>query len=215
MPDALPAPKRATLFDGLRNGQDVAAAAQAAGLDARTVSTAARADTALALLLAGTDPDELGAAGLIQRAEYLRLPALGCTPSLAAQILLDGAAKASHWRQEDPVFAKACDAVKEFGAGRPAPARSPLLFSGARSRPTPLMQPREHGSWRPASAPLCRLPALAAFPFGRHQSRQAAMSRPGAPVGWCFRVSGVGPCLGVAYRECVGCGARGWRVGKP
>lgn len=65
MPDALPARKRATLFDGLRNGQDVAAAAQAAGLDARAVFTAARTDTALALLLAGTDPDELGAAGLI------------------------------------------------------------------------------------------------------------------------------------------------------
>ncbi|KPI25361.1 hypothetical protein OV450_7350 [Actinobacteria bacterium OV450] len=77
------------------------------------------------LLLAGTDPDELGAAGLIQRAEYLRLLALGCTPSLAAQILFDGAGKACHWRQEDPVFARACDAVKELGAGRPAPARAP------------------------------------------------------------------------------------------
>ncbi|KPI34134.1 hypothetical protein OV450_6045 [Actinobacteria bacterium OV450] len=125
MLDALPARKRSTLFDGLRNGQDVATAAQAAGLDVRTVFTAARTDTALALLLAGSDPDELGAAGLIQRAEYLRLLALGCTPSLAAQILFDGAGKASHWRQEDPVFARACEAVKEFGAGRPAPARAP------------------------------------------------------------------------------------------
>ncbi|WP_329316095.1 hypothetical protein OG723_39070 [Streptomyces sp. NBC_01278] len=45
----------------LRNGQDVAAAAQAARLDLRTVFTAARTDTALTLLLAGTDPDGLGA----------------------------------------------------------------------------------------------------------------------------------------------------------
>ncbi|KPI06581.1 hypothetical protein OV450_3693 [Actinobacteria bacterium OV450] len=124
-PGPMGARKRSTLFEGLRNGQDVATAALAAGLDARTVFTAARTDTALALLLAGTDPDELGAAGVIERAEYLRLRALACTPSLAAQILFDGARKASHWRQDDPAFARACVAVTELGAGRPAPARAP------------------------------------------------------------------------------------------
>ncbi|MFE2554176.1 hypothetical protein ACFXGI_37555 [Streptomyces sp. NPDC059355] len=125
MPDVLSARKRSTLFDRLRNGQDVATAAQAAGLGVRVVFTAARTDTALALLLAGTDPDGIGAASITERAEYLRLLALGCTPSLAAQILFDGAGKASHWRQADPAFARACDAVKELGAGRPAPARAP------------------------------------------------------------------------------------------
>ncbi|MFF4104358.1 hypothetical protein [Streptomyces sp. NPDC001903] len=87
--------------------------------------TAARTDTALVLLLAGTDPDEVGATGITERAEYLRLLALGCTPSLAAQILFGGAGKASHWRRDDPAFARACDAVKELGAGQPAPARAP------------------------------------------------------------------------------------------
>ncbi|WP_369780159.1 hypothetical protein [Streptomyces sp. R33] len=125
MPDALPARKRSTLFDRLRNGQDVPTAAQAAGLEVREVFTAARTDTALALLLAGTDPDEVGATGITDRAEYLRLLALGCTPSLAAQILFDGAGKASHWRRDDPAFARACDAVKDLGAGQPAPVRAP------------------------------------------------------------------------------------------
>ncbi|MFJ3205678.1 hypothetical protein [Streptomyces sp. NPDC086989] len=91
----------------------------------REVFTAARTDTALALLLAGTDPEELGAAGIIERAEYVRLLALGCTPSLAAQILFEGAGKAGGWRSEDPAFARACDAAGELGAGRSAPARSP------------------------------------------------------------------------------------------
>ncbi|WP_159047292.1 hypothetical protein [Streptomyces sp. XY332] len=88
--------------------------------------TAARTDTALALLQAGTDPDEVGATGITDRAEYLKLPALGCTPSLAAQILFGGAGKARHRRRDDPAFARACDAVKELGAGQPAPARAPV-----------------------------------------------------------------------------------------
>lgn len=91
----------------------------------REVFTAARTDTALALLLAGTDPDEVGAAGITERAEYLRLLALGCTPGLASQILFDGAGKASHWRQDDAAFARACDAAKELGSWKPAPARAP------------------------------------------------------------------------------------------
>ncbi|MYT22147.1 hypothetical protein GTW69_17920 [Streptomyces sp. SID7760] len=83
----------------MRIGQDVATAAQAAGMGVRQVFTAARTGTALALPLAGTDPEEPSATGIIKRAEYLRLLALGCTPSLAAQILLDGTGKASHWRR--------------------------------------------------------------------------------------------------------------------
>ncbi|MFE2146870.1 hypothetical protein ACFXA3_34975, partial [Streptomyces sp. NPDC059456] len=59
------------------------------------------------------------------RAEYLRLLALGCTPSLAAQFLFDVAGKTSHWRQIDPAFARACDTAKELGAGQPAPAGAP------------------------------------------------------------------------------------------
>ncbi|WP_369776514.1 hypothetical protein [Streptomyces sp. R33] len=126
MPDALPARKRSTLFDRLRNGQDLPTAARAAGLEGREVFTAARTDTALALLQAGTDPDEVGATGITERTEYLRLLALGCPLSLAAQILFGGAGKARHWRRDDPAFARACDAVKELGAGQPAPARPPF-----------------------------------------------------------------------------------------
>ncbi|GHE45394.1 hypothetical protein CP980_34140 [Streptomyces vinaceus] len=113
------------LFDRLRNGQDVATAAQAAGLGVRQVFTAARTDTGLALLVAGADPADPGATRVIKRAEYLRLLTLGCTPSLAAQILLDGTGKASHWRREDPAFARVCDAAGNLASGQPAPSRAP------------------------------------------------------------------------------------------
>ncbi|MCX4546447.1 hypothetical protein [Streptomyces sp. NBC_01565] len=124
MSASLPARKRLVLLSHLRNGADVAAAAREAGLNVRQVFTAARTDTALALALAGTDPDELGAAGIIARADYLRLLALGCTPSLAAQILFDGAGTAGHWRR-NKVFASACEAVKDLSSAAPAPARAP------------------------------------------------------------------------------------------
>ncbi|MGW4689682.1 hypothetical protein ACWEPM_32985 [Streptomyces sp. NPDC004244] len=98
----------------------------------RQVFTAARTDTDLTLLLAGTDPDGPGAAGVTARADYLRLLALGRTPSLAAQVLLDGAGQASHWRQDDPAFARACDAAKAMAA-QPSSART-NRFTPARRR---------------------------------------------------------------------------------
>ncbi|WP_331718820.1 hypothetical protein OG851_43105 (plasmid) [Streptomyces sp. NBC_00161] len=125
MPDPLPARKRSALLGHLRNGRDVAAAAQATGVEVKNVFTAARTDTALALALAGTDPDEMGAAGVVARADYLRLLALGATPSLAAQILFDGAGTAGHWRQKSAAFARACEAVKDMSATAAAPARAP------------------------------------------------------------------------------------------
>ncbi|MFE2850227.1 hypothetical protein ACFXJO_03740 [Streptomyces lavendulae] len=131
MSDALPARNRSTLLAQLRNGQDLSTAAQAAGLEIRQVHTAARTDTALTLLLAGTDPEEAGAGGITERAEYLRLLALGCTPGLASQILFDGAGKVSHWRQDDAAFAQACDAVRGLWSRHPAPARAPR-FTPAR-----------------------------------------------------------------------------------
>ncbi|KPI33709.1 hypothetical protein OV450_6417 [Actinobacteria bacterium OV450] len=213
MLDALPARKRSTLFDGLRNGQAVAAAAQVAGLDVRAVFTAARTDTALAFLLAGTDPDDLGAAGVIERAEYLRLLALGCTPSLAAQILFDGAGKAGRWRQEDPVFARASDAVKELRAGRPAPptrltraprTRRPTRTNGKRSSTTSAPAPRYSkrrllpaSDLRPsttAAAPTARLPTA--------PTNSEPPITPAAPVavpgstGSFDSEGGVGPAVG-------------------
>lgn len=72
--------------------------------------TATRTDTTLALALAGTAPDQMGAAGVVARADYLRLLALGATPGLAAQILFDGAGTAGHRRQDNAAFTRVCEA---------------------------------------------------------------------------------------------------------
>ncbi|WP_328623168.1 hypothetical protein [Streptomyces sp. NBC_00354] len=55
----------------------------------REVFRAARTDAglALALALAGVDPDGIETVGIVGRADYLRLRALGASPSLASQIL--------------------------------------------------------------------------------------------------------------------------------
>lgn len=141
MPDPLPARKRSALLGHLRNGRDVAAAAQATGVEVKNVFTAARTDTALALALAGTDPDEMGAAGVVARADYLRLLALGATPSLAAQILFDGAGTAGHWRQKSAAFARACEAVKDMSATAAAPARAPRFTPSAATPSSPAWRP--------------------------------------------------------------------------
>ncbi len=81
------------------------------GVAVRGVLRAARTDTGLVLALAGVDPDSGEAVGIVGRAGYLRLPALGASPSLASQILFDGAGQANSWRSEQPAFGAACDAV--------------------------------------------------------------------------------------------------------
>ncbi|MEE1810080.1 hypothetical protein [Streptomyces sp. BE133] len=72
---------------------------------------AARTDTDLTLALAGCDPFADEAYGDTQRAEYLRLLALGCSPTLASRILFDGTARAVKWRTEDSSFGTTCDVV--------------------------------------------------------------------------------------------------------
>ncbi|MFJ4320580.1 hypothetical protein ACIP46_35645 [Streptomyces lavendulae] len=124
MPEALPPRKRSALLARLRTGQDLSDAAQLTGIAIRAVFTAARTDTALTLALAGVDPDEQGAAGITSRADYLRLLALGCTPTLASQILFDGAGQAGKWRSEDLAFGAACDAAAAASPGR-AGVRAP------------------------------------------------------------------------------------------
>ncbi|WP_371681016.1 hypothetical protein [Streptomyces sp. NBC_01276] len=111
MSDKLPARVRSAVLARLRTGQSVQAVAEELGVVVREVLRGARTDTALALALAGVDPDSAEAVGIAGRADYLRLLALGTSPSLASQILFDGAGQASTWRSDQPAFAAACDAV--------------------------------------------------------------------------------------------------------
>ncbi|WP_030304028.1 hypothetical protein [Streptomyces katrae] len=111
MPDKLPARSRSPLLARLRTGEAVQAVAEELGVPVREVFRAARTDMGLALALAGVDPDGIEAVGVVGRADYLRLLALGASPSLASQILFDGSAQANTWRSEQRAFAAACDAV--------------------------------------------------------------------------------------------------------
>ncbi|MCX4633103.1 hypothetical protein [Streptomyces sp. NBC_01443] len=93
---------------------------------------AARTDTGLALALAGLDSDGAEAVGIVGRADYLRLLALGVSPSLASQILFDGSGQANTWRSDQLAFAAACDAVAAATARRTE--RRPSRFTPERRR---------------------------------------------------------------------------------
>ncbi|MET9694364.1 hypothetical protein ABZY81_39125 [Streptomyces sp. NPDC006514] len=99
----------------------------------REVFRAARTDTGLALALAGADPQSAEAGGIVGRADYLRLLALGASPSLASQILFDGSGQANTWRSEQPAFGAACDAVAAATVRRAE--RRPSRFTPERRRP--------------------------------------------------------------------------------
>ncbi|MEU3909088.1 hypothetical protein AB0F20_35715 [Streptomyces goshikiensis] len=106
--------------------------AEELGVSVRAVLRAARTDTGLALALAGVDPEGADAVGVIGRADYLRLLALGASPSLASQILFDGSGQSNTWRAEQTAFAAACDAVVAATASRAE--RRPSRFTPERRR---------------------------------------------------------------------------------
>nr|WSW49752.1 hypothetical protein OG296_42825 [Streptomyces sp. NBC_01001] len=132
MPDKLPARIRSPLLARLRTGEAVQTVAEDLGVPVREVFRAARSDTGLALALAGVDPDGIEMVGIVGRADYLRLLALGASPSLASQILFDGAGQANTWRSEQPAFAAACDAVATATVKRAE--RRPSRFTPERRR---------------------------------------------------------------------------------
>ncbi|MEU4090631.1 hypothetical protein, partial [Streptomyces aureus] len=96
------------LITALRHGQDLDAAAEGLGIALSGVWARARTDTQLAIALAGRDPDGSEEKSRIAHADFLRLLALGVTPSRAELIV--GVSSTSGWRR-DPGFARACDAV--------------------------------------------------------------------------------------------------------
>ncbi|WP_369383218.1 hypothetical protein [Streptomyces sp. cg36] len=111
MPEPLTPNDIHRFIERLRSGEDQADAADALGLGPRAVYAAARTDTSLLLALGGNDPYAMGAAGMAARAEYLRLLALGLTPTVAENVLFDGTARVGGCRAQDASFAAACDAV--------------------------------------------------------------------------------------------------------
>ncbi|MGW4788594.1 hypothetical protein [Streptomyces sp. NPDC004230] len=98
----------------LRTGQAVDEAVAALSLDLSAVWATARTSTRLTIALAGRDPDAVDERSRIARADYLRLLALGVTPSRAELIL--GAGHAGGWRGDSRAFAQACDAVAAVAA---------------------------------------------------------------------------------------------------
>ncbi|WP_406511210.1 hypothetical protein OG851_01235 [Streptomyces sp. NBC_00161] len=132
MPDKLPARTRSAVLARLRTGEAVQAAAEELGVPVREVFRAARTDAGLALALAGVDPDSVEAVGIVGRADYLRLLALGASASLASQILFDGGGQANTWRSDQPAFAAACDAVTDATVKRAE--RRPSRFTPERRR---------------------------------------------------------------------------------
>ncbi|MGW2987540.1 hypothetical protein [Streptomyces goshikiensis] len=111
MPEELSTSVRSTVVARLRTGESVQTVAEELAVAVPVVLRAARTDTRLALALAGVDPVGADAVGIIGRAEYLRLMALGASPSLASQNLFEDSGQANTWRAEQPPFAAACDAV--------------------------------------------------------------------------------------------------------
>ncbi|MFI8280969.1 hypothetical protein ACIGBH_40095 [Streptomyces sp. NPDC085929] len=99
MPDKLPARIRSAVLARLRTCEGVQAVAEDLGVGVREVFRAARTDTGLALALAGVDPDVAEAVGIVGRADYLRLLALGASPSLAFQVLFERGRAGQHLAQ--------------------------------------------------------------------------------------------------------------------
>ncbi len=138
-PPPLPPAQVRAAVDALRTGLKPHEVADRLGLSVRSLYWAARQHDRLALALAGRDPDAHGARGDIARADYVRLLALGCSPTLAAHILTDGTNQPQRWRQVSPGFAEVCDAaetalVKRTGARGPrfTPDRVIAFLEGLR-----------------------------------------------------------------------------------
>ena len=114
---APPAPlspaQTARLITALRHGQALEDAATHLRMDLAAVWATARTHTGLTIALAGRDPQAAEEAGRIARAEYLRLLALGLSPSRAELIM--GAGHPGGWRS-DPAYAQACTAVAKASA---------------------------------------------------------------------------------------------------
>ncbi|MGW2550057.1 hypothetical protein [Streptomyces sp. NPDC001635] len=102
------------LVTALRTGQALDDAAAALRLDLSAVWATARTNTRLTIALAGRDPDAADERARIARADYLRLLALGMTPSRAELIL--GSGHPGGWRGDDSQFAQACEAVSAAAA---------------------------------------------------------------------------------------------------
>ncbi|MFD5589635.1 hypothetical protein ACFWII_38330 [Streptomyces sp. NPDC127063] len=120
-PAPLTARQTARLITALQQGQDLDDAAAVLRIELSSVWARARTDTRLTIALAGRDPDSLEERGRTRRAEYLRLLALGVSPSRAELIL--GVPGTDAWRSSR-TFARACDAVSAQAAaymdiGRP------------------------------------------------------------------------------------------------
>ncbi|WP_158713540.1 hypothetical protein [Streptomyces sp. NRRL F-525] len=131
---------RALLVTELRHGRAPDEAARGLGLDLSDVWIAARTDLRLTVALAGRDPNAAEETGRIARADYLRLLALGVTPSRAELIL--GAGEPGDWRA-DPAFNAACEAVIQaaaphgyHGQTRLTPARVARFLEKLRSGAT-------------------------------------------------------------------------------
>ncbi|MFJ3673625.1 hypothetical protein ACIPSE_45010 [Streptomyces sp. NPDC090106] len=101
------------LVAALCNGRTLDDAVTDLRVERAAVWATAATDTRLVVALAGRNPDAPEEAARLARADYLRLLALGLTPSRAELII--GAGHPGGWRS-DPLYAAACDAVSAASA---------------------------------------------------------------------------------------------------
>lgn len=98
----------------LRAGDTATAAAQYAGVKPAAVYAQALHDPDFLLALAGHDPFAYEAPRLLQQADYIRLLAVGLTPTEAARVLFHGDGRVGKWHADQPEFSLAVAAVRRL-----------------------------------------------------------------------------------------------------
>lgn len=108
--------QRDTALKTLRVGNTATHAAELIQARPADVYAAARTDTDLLLALAGHDPYAGTSQRRLDQADYIRLMALGLTPTEAARVLFHGDERVKDWRQTDPGFARVADDARLLNA---------------------------------------------------------------------------------------------------
>lgn len=98
----------------LRLGNTATDAAAMADVKPAQLYAAARHDQDLLLALAGHDPYAYDASQTLEQADYIRLMALGLTPTQASRVLFHGDERVKSWRSQNEEFAKAADYTRRL-----------------------------------------------------------------------------------------------------
>jgi hypothetical protein len=112
--DALTPWQLETAIKMLRVGSTATEAAELIDAKPATLYATARTSTDLLLALAGHDPYAYDADQILQQADYIRLMAMGFTPTQAARVLFHGDERIKGWRQKNETFARVADYARRL-----------------------------------------------------------------------------------------------------